>query len=128
MSSMDETEWDGIDDASVVLAAAGLPIPPKPMYTYRQFVKSGVRGNGVYFIWVGGEIVYVGKTCNIQARLRNHHQPFDDDDSVSFLMMSQPGAESVAELLYIASLKPKRNKETIEAAKCQKKTSALVMP
>jgi hypothetical protein len=36
-----------------------------------------VRGSGIYFLWFGAELVYVGQSVDVQGRLRRHKDCWD---------------------------------------------------
>lgn len=111
---MQQSEWDGtIESKASVFSAIGIPEPGKPEYTISEM--SSCRGRGVYFVWDGDEIVYIGKTSNFQSRMRGHHKGFTGAEMVSWVGFERFGNESLAELFYIGVYQPKLNREVQES-------------
>ncbi len=63
----------------------------------------------VYFLFQGGEVIYIGKTRNILLRVSEHSSRFDKAfDSVAILPVDKDRLSSV-ELFYIRSFSPRYN-------------------
>lgn len=85
------------------------PAPPAASVSVPVAKASLVGRSGVYFLWRGGEIVYVGRANCIAKRLSGHHVA-EAGDFVSFIEM--PASETwVVEPYYIWKLRPRLNGE-----------------
>mgnify|MGYP001571625471 CR=1 FL=1 len=62
---------------------------------------------GVYFLWKGSDLIYVGKSVNLVCRLLNHSRQ-RDFDSYS-VVECQEGELADLETAYILLLKPPQN-------------------
>jgi excinuclease UvrABC nuclease subunit len=63
---------------------------------------------GVYFLWVGCIVVYVGQSINLRQRLTSRHHGFSHGCRASFLEF--PCDElNFAEAFYIGIMRPVRN-------------------
>lgn len=88
------------------------PDPPPPMVKPRPDGIGMPIISGIYFVWEKGEIVYVGQSIDLNARVRlgrRHHAVYEDD-MLSFVQMDRNNL-LWAECHYIGLLKPKRNKK-----------------
>jgi hypothetical protein len=66
-------------------------------------------GPGIYFLWDGDEVVYVGLALSIAARLRlGAHHVMKPSYRVSWVTV-EPEDMAYAECFYIGILRPKRN-------------------
>ena len=91
-----------------------MPSPPGPFCKAKDTEGMGKR-SGIYFGWRQSNCFYVGKSTNIESRLRSHHVITPDDD-VSWLEM--PTSEiHLNELFYIWLLAPECNKESRQSDK-----------
>jgi hypothetical protein len=86
-----------------------LPMPPDEAVSVPCVIQNLVGVSGVYFLWRGGEIVYVGRAECISSRFKNHHVA-EPSDHVSVIAMPE-NETHLAELVYIAAYKPRLNKE-----------------
>lgn len=69
------------------------------------------RRSGVYFLWRGNELRYIGKTTHIQSRLASHEGhgfPCNEWDSYSFLECPADVMSSIEDF-YIRELQPPDN-------------------
>lgn len=119
---MKRTTWTGIYDPVDFIRAAGLPEPGRPVFQIRDIRK--IRCNCVYFVWCGEEIVYIGKTGNLQNRMAGHHKGFSGDEPISIVAFDSIGAEGVAENIYIAAYAPAMNQVIKESNKKSRKVIA----
>jgi hypothetical protein len=67
------------------------------------------NGVGIYFLFDGKEIVYIGKTTNLFGRIGSHTTGEYVFDSIRFLPVKEKDLD-VMEREYIARFKPKYNK------------------
>jgi hypothetical protein len=105
--------------------ASSLPQPPKDTVSVLCAIENMAGVSGIYFIWRGGEIVYVGRSQCVSSRLKTHHVA-DTSDHVSVVAMPN-GETYLAELVYIAAYKPRLNgqvRDSIGEKKTRKKASA----
>lgn len=67
-------------------------------------------GNGVYFLWKEGALIYVGQSNSVANRVRMHRQNHKvrDYDLATWLSVDWPWHLSM-EALYIAKLSPRMN-------------------
>jgi len=86
-----------------------LPNPPSETVSVTCAIQNLAGVSGVYFIWRGGEIVYVGRADCIRKRFRNHHVAVPSDH-ISVIEMPE-NETHLAELVYIAAYRPPLNKE-----------------
>jgi len=86
-----------------------LPRPPTDTVSVPCAIQNMAGTSGVYFIWRGGEIVYVGRAGCISKRLKNHHIA-EPSDHVSVIVMPE-NETNLAEPVYIAAYRPRLNKE-----------------
>ncbi len=63
---------------------------------------------GIYFLWVGWTVVYVGQSINLRQRLVSSHHGFSDGCRASFIEFPSD-ALNFAEAFYIGILHPVRN-------------------
>lgn len=70
-------------------------------------LKKNFKVCGVYFIFDGDEIVYVGKSVNIFVRVNSHRFKWD---SFSFIEVKEGRTQLDLEHKYIMQLRPKHNK------------------
>ena len=94
-----------------------MPKPPGAFCKAEDTLGMGVR-SGIYFGWRNGKCFYVGKSINIEARLKSHHV-INIDDDVSWLEMP-PSEIHLNELFYIWLLAPECNDETKLSNKAEK--------
>ena len=106
-----------------------MPPPPNAIYTVQEVLDNTTIGgvcdlkfpithtnvdpccSGIYFLWEHGEIVYVGSSKDIRARLLGHPKA-KPNAKVSWLSWRLDSMRN-AECFYIWSLSPKLNGETI---------------
>jgi hypothetical protein len=105
---------------------ASLPQPPRETVSVLCATENMVGVSGIYFIWRGGKVVYVGRSQCVASRLKKHHVA-DAADHVS--VVSMPNSEThLAELVYIAAYKPKLNsqvRDSLEAKRSRKRKEAV---
>lgn len=69
------------------------------------------RKSGVYFLVRGGEIVYVGRSVNVEARLATHiDSPDKDFDSACYLPIDDQRETDIVERFFILALRPEHNR------------------
>lgn len=65
--------------------------------------------SGIYFLYSGPIVVYIGKSKNLKARLKlNVHHTMQKDDMISFIEVDEDELD-FTESLYIGLLRPIRN-------------------
>lgn len=65
--------------------------------------------SGIYFIWDGDKIVYIGKSINLAKRLKiGHHHILEKNHKISFLLFDKEFL-TWAECFYIGIAKPYKN-------------------
>ena len=74
---------------------------------------------GIYFLWVGVTVVYVGQSTNLRQRLVSSHHGFSDGCRASFIEFPSD-ALNFTEAFYIGILHPVRNfgKKGVAKWKC----------
>jgi hypothetical protein len=92
-----------------ICEACEMPLPPTDVQPRLLASKLSRNLTGVYFAWVDGECVYVGKSDNIGSRI-NVHTTISRECFVSFRRM-EPHEIHLAELFYIWLLRPRLNSE-----------------
>lgn len=95
-----------------------MPTSFLPRCTAEVASKSNI-GPGIYFCWIDGVCVYVGKSVNISTRLRNHSTVNLNED-VGWISFDKDQIH-LAELFYIWLLRPLRNHEVCKSIgiKCE---------
>lgn len=92
----------------------GFPLPPPPSLTLadsKQGVANGDRFPGIYFIYDGDEIVYIGKSIDVFSRTYSHTNGNSSayyGKSFSFLPFPEKDLLYI-ESFYIGVLRPKNN-------------------
>jgi len=75
----------------------------------KKFISNQV---GVYFILnKDNDVIYVGQTKSLYARLATHYRNMSDFDSYSFIEVSLPNYLKLVESYFINKFKPKYNSE-----------------
>lgn len=84
------------------------PAPPKPILPASDCISLPDRP-GIYFVWSGDRVVYVGQSIKLSSRCHlKRHDKIKDEDWISWLEM--PAADLYfAECFYIGILQPERN-------------------
>jgi hypothetical protein len=86
----------------------GLPEPP-PASVVPSAMGAGLpSASGVYFLWSGGQVRYVGQSIRISGRVRLGHSALHLGDLISWLEFPAENLK-FAEAFYIGILKPERN-------------------
>ena len=82
---------------------------PAPMVEASHSAQGIPAVSGIYFVWAGGKVVYVGQSVRLSSRcaIRNHHAIFAGE-MLSWVPEPLPRL-NVAESFYIGILKPERN-------------------
>lgn len=79
----------------------------KTMITVEQFKKDVC---GIYFLYLKGEVVYIGQALNIMTRINTHlHEKKKEFDSVSWVSVPVELLTKI-EIKYIQEHDPKYNK------------------
>lgn len=82
--------------------------------------------SGIYFLWSGETVEYVGKSTNISRRLRlPRHSYLREDDLISFIPFKQDVLDW-AECYYIGLLRPPRN-FNLERRRHREKSHAVAL-
>lgn len=95
-----------------------MPEPPPAKGRVKDMVPPDKPG--IYFCWRNSVCVYVGKSVNIQSRLRSHNIVGPHDD-VSWLEFDEHEIHH-AELFYIWLLRPSENSESKSSENAQRKS------
>lgn len=88
-------------------------LPPIPMHN-RIRVEKGRPLNlphgvsGVYFVWNGSSVVYIGSSTDLNNRVRTNHPNIFKGDFITFAVLP-PEEMMWVESAYIGLLRPKRN-------------------
>jgi predicted GIY-YIG superfamily endonuclease len=94
---------------------------PDPWFLekHSMFNKRGVPSDefqkaGLYFIFHNGLLLYVGKSFNIQTRIREHQNKkgFESSMSISYFIEPDESRRDALELMYIEHYKPVMNGNT----------------
>jgi hypothetical protein len=83
---------------------------PAPLLDADQIIRNGTavpNKSGVYFIWEGPLVAYVGQSINLAQRLLNHPQ-LQPDDKISYLLIDRSEL-FYHEAFYIGLCRPSRN-------------------
>lgn len=85
--------------------------PPVPTPTIKPTIEGTdiPEESGIYFIWSGQKLKYVGQSINLSRRLRleNHHK-LEESDLISFVLIPKH-LLLYAECFYIGAMKPTSN-------------------
>jgi len=93
----------------------GSDMPNIPAKRFSRFQVEIANGkSGVYFLYQGSEVIYVGRSKNIGQRLSGHDNK--PHDSFAFIEMCE-FESNVAELFYIWRLRPSLNSQIQRAKK-----------
>lgn len=85
------------------------------------------RAPGVYVIYDGDDLLYVGSTCNLRSRLHQHiHQGIFDFDIVKFSASRRVGEWAYRELRLLNRLRPPKNRVFSGTAICPREIAAGV--
>jgi predicted GIY-YIG superfamily endonuclease len=78
--------------------------------THSKLLRQYIKSNFVYFILQGQEVVYVGSTINISARISQHRK---DKDFTNILLIKYNNHENMynSEKRIISKFNPKLNKK-----------------
>jgi len=92
------------------------PVVPLPAVTIRKASFGRYRDErmmpnkpGVYFIWKGETVVYVGTARMLCARVFGSHDHAHDGEQCSWLVFNDDTKRVCAEAWYIGLLQPERN-------------------
>jgi hypothetical protein len=97
-------------------ARFAMPDVPGEKCSAACFIAQNIKPfSGIYFGWVDGVCVYVGKSINVQNRIRTH-TTITRCEGVSWIVMPESDIHH-AELFYIWLMRPSRNSETNMAVK-----------
>lgn len=92
-----------------VMAAVSAGLTGKALLPPEEIAKAAMpwrNATGVYFLLIGDEVVYVGQSVNIYARLSSHH--IRNFDRFAFVLCSVEMLDRL-ESLYIHCLRPRLN-------------------
>ena len=81
---------------------------PPPMLTPTKGGEGIPRKPGIYFVWLEGLIVYVGKSTNLKGRITLSHQNIYPRDMISFIECEASMLDYM-ESMYIGAYMPNRN-------------------
>jgi len=83
--------------------------PPPPAHLVATANGEGIpNAPGIYFVWKGPSIVYVGLSAHLNQRARLGHPRIREGEMLSFIKL--PDTDLVrAESFYIGIIYPKRN-------------------
>ncbi|NBW21304.1 MAG: hypothetical protein EBR82_76425 [Caulobacteraceae bacterium] len=109
--------------SKVAFAGGELPDAPTTLVSLHAAKTVFKKVSGVYFLWIDGNIDYVGRADDIAKRLSSHHVA-TDEHWVSIVEMSIPDSW-LNEPHYIWKHKPRLNSNVQQAAKKMKESEAL---
>lgn len=92
---------------------------------YNEESKNRVKGNFVYRLIHNNEIIYIGKSTQINVRL-THHLRDKDFDTVEVIQFDNEVDMCISEIYFINKYKPRLNKEFIYSdakIRCKFRTS-----
>jgi len=96
---------------------ASLPRIPRPSVAASVLAKDVPAASGVYFVWTGEVVSYVGQAVNLKNRCAlNSHEHIEDGDWLSFIEVPVTSLDRL-EAIYIGLLMPKRNGPARAAAR-----------
>jgi hypothetical protein len=75
---------------------------------------ASIFNTGIYFLILGDEIVYVGKSSNVGARIAEHSSRGRDFDRFH-VILCLPGEADELERRYIEAIRPKQNRQFVRA-------------
>lgn len=81
---------------------------PPPLVAPTRGGKAIPKKPGIYFVWLDGSIVYVGKSTNLNRRVTLAHQNIHPGDMISFIECD-PVTLEFTESFYIGYYMPRRN-------------------
>lgn len=82
---------------------------PKPMLEVDRNITGIPNTSGIYFVWSGKVIVYVGQSINLKNRLNpSSHEHINYGDYISYLEIDRSDLQ-FAEAFFIGLLRPVRN-------------------
>lgn len=85
------------------------PEVPPPKHTPSNLGIGLPQESGIYFLWKDGVVQYVGRSINLNTRVRlNSHHVLTQEHLISFVMMETRDL-TWAECWYIGMLRPQRN-------------------
>lgn len=84
------------------------PPPPPPSVAPSKKGEGLPDAPGIYFVWEGEEIVYVGLSRRLCQRAKLGHRNIREGDRLSFLRFPDEDLERI-EAFYIGVIYPKRN-------------------
>lgn len=93
---------------SEVWSGIAYPKPPATTHKVKKYATDIPLKPGVYFIWDGEEIVYVGQSKRLQQRVTLQHENIQEGNEVSTLLFPIEILD-FAEAYYIGTLCPVRN-------------------
>lgn len=99
-------------------------------YMHYEIVESSLRygtGVGIYFLLMEKEVVYVGQTTNLLARLHKHQRDGKIFDAVSFIQCGESHLDNL-EAMYIDAFLPEYNRTTGKKDRRSLKASDVSAP
>ncbi len=96
------------------------PAVPPPMLNVGRIRQGIPEASGVYFVWEGDRVAYVGQSVNLSLRVTGSHGNIFRGDKVSWLEFPL-GQLNFAECFYIGTCRPIRNFNGLEKIKESKR-------
>jgi len=104
-----ENKINALQKMQIRLVNLEIEMPPPPRYMASRLGALIPKISGVYFIYCGKVIVYVGQSKNLNSRLRlGNHGAILDDSLISFIKCQEKDL-LFTEALYIGMIKPIKN-------------------
>lgn len=92
-----------------VFNAQRFPPPPPASVTPTEQGTGLPEGPGIYFVWDGPAIVYVGLSRKLKNRATLHHPKICESDRLSFIEFPDEDDLVRVETFYIGVIYPRRN-------------------
>lgn len=84
------------------------PPPPPPLLTPTKKGDCLPDAPGIYFVWEGAAIVYVGQSKRLRGRVTLRHPNIRAGDVISYMEFPDQNLDRI-EAFYIGIIYPKRN-------------------
>jgi hypothetical protein len=98
-----------INHATLKDFSASYPSVPAPTYVPDEYGNSGIPiCSGIYFVWDGDVVVYVGQSINLNSRVLLSHEKINANHRISIIVMEKYFL-TWAENYYIGALRPQSN-------------------
>jgi len=97
-----------VQELSLVKRPESYPEVPPPSLVWTENGEGLPESAGVYFIWKGGQCVYIGQSLNLKQRCSGVHERINSDDRLSYVCLD-PYELTWAENFYIGVMRPRRN-------------------